>query len=95
MTNNNKDENNKIDYVALQTEILLFMKDKIPHASPEEVLTIMGSLLTSMICGTADMVKDQRNTFVDKEGMALGLLELITRSVRESIKSNYEMEKLV
>lgn len=91
MTSNN----NKIDYQALQTEILLFMKDKIPQASPEEVLTVMGSLLTSMICGTADMVKDLRNKYVNKEEMALGLLDVITASVRQSIKSNYDMEKLV
>jgi hypothetical protein len=94
--NKDKDEDtNKIDYEAVQTEVLLLLKKRIPYASPEEVLSIMSSLLTSMICGTADMVKDLKNKYVNKEEMALGLLEVITTSVRHTIKSNYEMEKLV
>lgn len=93
--NNNNKDNEKIDYAALQTEVLLLLKDRIPNAKPEEVLSLISSLLVSMICGTTDMVKDHQNKFLDKEHMALGLLDMITNSVRHTIKSNYEMEKLV
>ena len=93
--NNNNDQEEKIDYDAVQTEILLLIKERLPHAQPEHILSLMGALTTSIILGTADMVKDLNNKFLNKQDFSLTLLDLITRSVKESIKSNYEMEKLV
>lgn len=94
--NNNEDNNNnKIDYVAIQTEVLTLLKDRIPYARPEEILSLMGSILTSVLCGTADMVKEHQNKFIDKTYFATTLLDMIANSVKLTIKSTYDMEKLV
>lgn len=95
MTGNNNEERPEIDYVGIQTEILLLMKERMPKAAPSEVCAIMGSLLTAVICGTADMIKDKENKYLNKSEFATSLLEAITTTVRMTIKSNYEMEKYV
>ena len=98
----------RIDYEKITIELMKTIRKEFKDIRPEELLTLSGSFLTTLILSTVDTLdfmnlqreqQERNNTIknvrIDKTRAALNLCDTISETIKDTIKYMYETEKLI
>ena len=91
----------RVNYEKITLEIMKVIIKECRDIRPEELLTLSGSFMTTLILSTVDtldalnITKGQKNVRIDKTKAALNLTDTITATVKDTIRYMHDTEKLV
>jgi hypothetical protein len=80
-------------YDNLRIEVIKTIRKVKPNVTPQELVAFIGYLLSIFICAIIESAHD-KNPMLNKETEALRLFSIVSTTIENAIKMEFETERL-